>query len=119
VSEEAEQSIKKWRFYRTAMGAEVARDELRALGDRPRAAVTDAIKRRRRGASLPREIEHLRGEVSALRVTFDGCEYRVLYAEVGNNSEVLLGLVVLEKKSKKLPASELKKAERRLKDWCS
>jgi len=94
-----------------------AKSELKDLPTDARAAVTVAMGRLRHGTSFPRELEHVRGNIWAIRVSFDGCEYRLLYARLGNNSEVLLGLIVLNKKSKKLPRQTIKVAERRLGNW--
>jgi phage-related protein len=108
---------KGWRFYTTATGRAIAREELDELRPDARAAVVEAIQRRRWGEQLHHEEEHLRGRLHAIRVSYDGCNYRVFYASVGKHDEILLGLVVFEKKGQKVARTVLRTAEKRLEDW--
>ena len=105
------------RFYRTATGKQIVKEELLALGVAPRAAVLAAISRRSHLSHFSREDELVKGPIRSIRTTLDGNEYRVLYALVGKHDHVILGLHALNKKSKKLPPQALKTAETRLKDW--
>ena len=105
------------RFYVSEGGAELFRDELNDLGLEARAAIVAAIKRRSRFEHFAREDEHVRGRVRAIRTTYDGAEYRALYALVGTHDEVLLGLHAVNKKSQKLPKRAIGRAEQRLADW--
>ncbi|MGH3489288.1 MAG: hypothetical protein ACRDP8_15440 [Actinopolymorphaceae bacterium] len=68
----------RWRFYRTANGRHVVREELAALGVHGRAAVVEAMKRVARNAHFPYEQEHIAGDLCAVRIFLDGCTYRVL-----------------------------------------
>ncbi|BCL20525.1 type II toxin-antitoxin system RelE/ParE family toxin [Streptomyces tuirus] len=88
-----------------------------ALGVNAKAAVTDAMKRLTKQEHMPYEQEHIEGRLQAVRVFYDGCTYRALYASVGNHDEVLLALHVVNKKSRKLPLAAKRKALKRLKDW--
>ena len=106
-----------WRFYESSSGAPVFAEELRALGPDAAAAVTDTMKAVARGQALAREDEKVDDELRATRTTYDGCEYRVLYGVVGATGRILLGVYVLNKKTRRLPASALKTARTRLRDW--
>lgn len=108
---------KKVRFYRTELGKRVVEEELTELGDGPRAELLGAIHRRRTGTHFEREDEQVQGRLRAVRATFDGCEYRALYALVGSRNEVLLALHAINKKKGKLPKRVIDLAKRRLKDW--
>lgn len=105
------------RFYRTASGNEVVADEIRALGTEVRAEVLRTIRRRARHEHFDREDEMIRDRISALRITHQGAEYRVLYALVGTHSEVLLAVRALNKQARRLPLPDLRLAQRRLADW--
>lgn len=91
---------RRWRYYFTAAGGQVVRKELQDLGPAAAGAVTEAMKRAKQGALLPREDEGIRGDLRAIRVSFDGNTYRALYASEGAHGEILLALHVLHKKSR-------------------
>jgi phage-related protein len=109
--------VRSWRFYRSAAGSELARDELRELPTIAQANLTEAMKRKARGQELAREDEIIRGRLRAVRTTADGREYRALYARLGRGGEILLAVRVTEKKSKKLPKQDIDLALNRLADW--
>jgi phage-related protein len=109
----------RWRFYRTAHGRDVVRDELLALGVDARAAVAEAMKRVARNEHFPYEQEHIGGDLCAIRVFLEGCTYRVLYAREGAHDHILLALHAFQKKDRKLPMTARRLAERRLRDWRS
>lgn len=104
---------RKWRFYRTSTGAEKARREFDALPEGAQATLLDAMARRSANKPMRRDLEHVGRGIWSLRATYDGCEYRILHSA----SDVLLALVVLDKRSKKLRPQDIENAERRLKDW--
>jgi phage-related protein len=83
---------RRWRYYRTSLGRETVREELRALGLHARAAVTEAMKRHVRGELMRYEDEHLGGDLRAIRVFLDGNTYRLLYAYEGKRDQVFLAL---------------------------
>lgn len=106
-----------WRYYRTARGRDVVREELRSLGTDAEAAVVAAMKRHRHGALLPYEEEHIGGDLHAVRVFLAGSTYRLLYSYEGKHDRVLLALHGIHKKDRKLPLRARRLAERRLRDW--
>lgn len=104
------------RLYSTSTGNQIVKDEIKALGPGG-VELISAAKRRSRGEQFSREDEQVRGRIRAIRSTYDGDEYRLLYALVGKHDQVILGLHACGKKSKKLPQKTIKLAEKRLKDW--
>jgi phage-related protein len=105
------------RLYHTATGRQVFKEDLDSLGAGPRAEILQAMARRRLGQQFHREDELVRDRIRAVRATYEGSEYRALYALVGRHDEVFLALHLINKKSRKLPARAIKLAENRLADW--
>lgn len=99
------------------------RDELRALGQAPAAAVAEAMGRYERDESLPREVKtvgRVKGRmINELRVSLGGNEYRVLFAKIPKQGEVVLALTAFSKKRAKLSKQDLENASKRLSDWIS
>lgn len=95
----------------------MVKDELADLGVHARAAVTEAMARRRRGEQFHYEDERIDAELRAVRVFYDGCTYRLIYATVASHDQVLLGLHVLHKKDRRLPIRARRLAHKRLADW--
>lgn len=93
------------------------------------AAVLAIFVRIARGeAVLPRQVEHLGGALRSVRTTYNGCEYRMVYAQVrrtheGRDQHValaaprLVGLVPWNKKRKRVPSHLLRTAQSRLDQW--
>ena len=104
------------RMYKTATGRAVVKEELQALGGDVELAITRVIHRKQRGELFAREDAPVRGDIRELRVTHDGCEYRAFYSNEGAHGEIVLVLVVAEKKAKRIEKA-IKRAEQRLKDW--
>jgi len=109
--------VKRWRYYVTAAGKDIAKDELSALDPAAKAVVLQAMSRHRSGKLFPREEEHIDGDLHAIRVFFGGCTYRVLYAYEGQSDQVLLALHVITKKQRRLSPATRKLALKRLADW--
>jgi phage-related protein len=107
----------RWRFYVTDAGGDVVKKELAALGTTARAAVVEAMNRRRRGEQFPYEDEAIDKDLRSVRVFFDSCTYRLLYSTVGAHDQVLLALHVINKKDRKLPRQAQRLAAKRLSDW--
>lgn len=63
------------------------------------------------------EARHLRGEIWEVRVDCGDVIIRVLFAQEGKYSQVLLALEAFKKKTKKTPPKTIKLAESRLADW--
>lgn len=108
---------KRWRWYRTRAGGDVVRRALASLPRDAAAAVTEAMKRKRSDRQFAYEDEQIDREIRAIRVFYDGSTYRVLYAPVGKQDQILLALHVIEKRSRRLPAPARRLARRRLHDW--
>ena len=106
-----------WRLYRTAGGNRIIHDEITAL-DRIAfaaifAAMDDVEELGASAASAPvsdkiREID-ANGE--------HGTTFRLLFGKAGRNDQILLAVVVFEKKTRKTPKRFIDLAERRLDDW--
>jgi phage-related protein len=108
---------RQWRFYRTAAGKQVVKEELAALEVEARARIVDTMRRVRRLEHFPYELEHIDGDLQAVRVFYNGCTYRVLFVTEGEHDAILLALNVMQKKSRKLPQKDKRLAERRLQNW--
>ncbi len=110
---------RRWRFYRTASGNEVVRDEILSFGDDVAATIAahlDVIAEQ--GLHLG-GARHLRGDVWEARIEYCGMAFRVLFSREGRYSQILLGLHTFDKKTQKTPVQKLELAERRLHDWRS
>lgn len=106
---------RRWRYYRTPVGAEPVRDFLGALEPADRDAVRAAmVLIRRHGRSSAR---HLRHDIYEVRARRAGRAWRVLFAAVGRDEHVLLALEGIEKKSQATPSRALELAEARLVEW--
>ncbi len=112
--------FEQWRYYETARGQKTVFKELAALPPAAQAALSSAMERLQQGKAFDRDCGtigegHVDGEV---RATSDGCEYRLLYGRVARYDQVLLGLVVIDRKKKrKTPRNAIKTANDRYKDW--
>ncbi|MBM4380737.1 MAG: type II toxin-antitoxin system RelE/ParE family toxin [Deltaproteobacteria bacterium] len=79
------------------------------------AELTAAMKRvAREGLAAAR---HLRGEVYEVRARGQTRQFRVLFAQEGQASQVILSLTAFIKKTQRTPLRELELAEQRLSDW--
>lgn len=108
---------RRWRFYRTAAGAEPVRDFLAAaaLPSDDRDEILAAMKDVQiNGLPVAR---HVRGDIYEVRASGARASYRVLFAAEGARGQVLLAVSAFSKKTKKTPPRELALAERRLGDW--
>lgn len=107
----------QWRFFKTADGGEVAKDEFRSLPIDGRALLADAMNRYRRGLLLDREFEHVAGDIYAIRVSSDSNHYRLLFSHEGPVSTICLCLTAIRKNQRKLPKEDLARARKRLVTW--
>jgi phage-related protein len=62
---------------------------------------------------------HLRDEIYEVRASADTRSFRVLFANEGVQSQVLLALVAFTKKTRRTPPSTIDLAQQRLSDWRS
>ena len=60
---------------------------------------------------------HLDGEIWEVRVDGERVIYRILFAQEGTRSQILLALEGIKKKTQKTPQASIALAKRRLADW--
>lgn len=85
------------------------------LSSEHRAEVVSAMRMVREHGT--RAARHLRGDISEVRAFIDQVGYRVLFAQEGRRSKILLSLQAYRKQGQKTPDHEIDLAERRLRDW--
>jgi phage-related protein len=106
---------RQWRFYRTGAGNSPVKSFLDALPIRDVAEIVASMKQvEREGTKAAR---HLRTEIWEVRVDAGTRQFRVLFAEEGKFSQVLLALEAFQKTTQKTPPAEIELAESRLRDW--
>ena len=64
-----------------------------------------------------RAARHLEGDIWEVRVDGRQAIYRILFAEEGRRSQVLLALEGINKKTQRTPRATIDLAKRRLADW--
>jgi len=110
-----ERARRRWREYTTAGGRSPVEEFIDGLSDGDAAAVLAAMQEvRDQGLQAAR---HLDGDIWEVRVDGDRVIYRILFAEEGSKSQVLLALEGLKKKTQKTPPATIALAKRRLADW--
>ena len=106
---------RRWRDYRTAAGKRPVREFIRDLSDDDAAAVLAAMAAARaKGLGAAR---HLRGDIYEVRADGDRQTFRILFANEGKASQILLSLEGFSKKTQRTPPEKVRLAERRLADW--
>lgn len=106
---------RRWRDYRTAAGRSPVEDFIDGLSEDDAAAVfAGMLEVREHGLRAAR---HLDGDIWEVRVDGNRVIYRILFAEEGARSQVLLALEGLNKKTQKTPPATIELAKRRLADW--
>lgn len=106
---------RRWRQYRSAAGKQPVREFISGLSDADAASIVAAMKEiRERGTSAAR---HLDGDIWEVRADGDRVTYRILFAEEGKRSRVLLALEGFQKKTQKTLPGKIALAKRRLRDW--
>jgi phage-related protein len=106
---------RRWREYTTAGGRSPVEEFIEELSDGDAAAVLAAMQEvRDKGLQAAR---HLDGDIWEVRVDGDRVIYRILFAEEGSKSQILLALEGLKKKTQKTPPATNALAKRRLADW--
>ncbi len=106
---------RRWRQYKTAVGNEPVKKFIGKLSDNDAASIAAAMKEvREKGTAAAR---HLRGDIWEVRADGDHTIYRVLFAEEGKHSQVLLAVEAFQKKTQKTPPEKIALAESRLRDW--
>jgi phage-related protein len=108
-------ATRRWRDYTTRSGARPIKRFLSALRGADAAAVAAAMSEvRQLGLEAAR---HLRGEIYEVRADGDKVTYRILFAQEGARSQVLLSLHAFVKKWQKTRPGDIALAEKRLADW--
>lgn len=108
---------RRWRDYRSGSGARPVRDFIESLTDEEAAEVVAAMKEvAREGTEAAR---HLQDEIYEVRASADTRSFRILFANEGAQSQVLLALVAFIKKTQRTPPKTIDLAQQRLSDWRS
>jgi len=110
---------RQWRFYRSAAGREPVRDFLDQVADEDAAAIAAAMKQVRNVGRGHIDVNHLHGEIWQVEIDGKRVIYRLLFAEEGRFSQVLLALEIVNKKWQSAKTRHIALAERRLVDWRS
>lgn len=108
----------RWIFYETAMGRAIVSEEIRkALTSKAaRLALGELMDRIQNRRTFRRDVRNLGRELCEARLTFDGNEYRLYYAQVGGRA-VLLGLLFHRKGGQGAQDRAIAQARERLADW--
>ena len=110
---------RQWRFYRSAAGRQPVRDFLDQITDEDAAAIASVMKQVREIGRGHIDVNHLHGDIWQVEIDGNGVIYRLLFAEEGRFSQVLLALEIVNKKWQSAKTRHIALAERRLKDWRS
>lgn len=103
---------RSWKQYKTPGGATPVRDAIMRLPVADRAKVLAAMNDvAENGIKVAR---HLRNDVYEVRADGKDVIYRVLFATEGRNSQILLALEFLVKKTRQTPDEVIDVAEQRL-----
>jgi len=106
---------RRWRHYETPTGRKPVLEFIRGLPDEDKAAVLAAMAEvRDQGTAAGR---HLDGDIYEVRADGNRVIYRVLFAEEGENSQILLALEAFQKRTQKTPPEKIKLAKHRLRKW--
>jgi phage-related protein len=117
VRQQPKRYRRQWRFYRSMAGREPVRDVLDQLSDEDSAAVAVAMKEVRNAGRSHIDVNHLHGDIWQIEVDGHSVIYRLLFAEEGRFSQVLLALEIVNKKWQSAKRRHIQLAERRLADW--
>jgi phage-related protein len=108
---------RRWRDYQTSSGRRPVGEFLESLSDEDAAEVVAAMAEvRQLGLQVARK---LRGEIWEVRADGNRVIHRVLFAQEGRRSFILLALVGFTKKTQRTPPYVILLAEQRLADWRS
>jgi phage-related protein len=106
-----------WRFFRTAAGRRVIKEDLDALDDQTaaniKAAMDEVVELGINKGSKP-----VQGDIREVDAEGpDGTTYRLLFARDGHQKQILLAVVLFEKRTQKTPKRQIDLAEKRLGEW--
>lgn len=106
---------RQWRDYRTDAGGRPVKGFIDDLDDEGAASVAAAMRDvRDHGVAAAK---HLRGQIYEVVADTKDLWIRILFAQLGRYSQVLLSLNAFAKKTNKTPAQEIDLAETRLASW--
>lgn len=108
---------RQWRFFRSAAGREPVREFLDQLSDVDAATVATAMKEVRNVGRAHLDVNHLRGDIWQIEIDGQSVIFRLLFAEEGRFSQVLLALEIVNKKWQTAKSRHILLAERRLAEW--
>ena len=108
---------RQWRFYRSAAGREPVQEFLDQLTDADAAAVAASMKEVRDAGRAHADVGHLRGDIWQIEIDGQRVIFRLLFAEQGRFSQVLLALEIVNKKWQTAKSRHIQLAERRIADW--
>ena len=117
VRQQPKRYRRHWRFDRSVAGREPVREFLDQLFDEDSVAVAAAMKEVRNAGRAHIDVNHLRGDIRQIEVDGQSVIYRLLVAEEGRFSQVLLALEIVNKKWQSAKSRHIHLAERRLADW--
>ena len=117
IKSDARRYRRQWRFYRSPTGREPVRDFLDHVTDEDAAAIAAAMKQVRDAGRGHVDVNHLHGEIWQVEIDGTRVIYRLLFAEEGRFSQVLLALEIVNKKWQSAKSRHIALAERRLADW--
>src|SRR2546428_2126168 len=110
---------RQWRFYRSSAGREPVREFLDETSDDDAAAIAAAMKQVRDLGRGHGDVNHLHGDIWQIEIDGKRVIYRLLFAEEGRFSQVLLALEIVDKRWQKAKSRHINLAQRRLDDWRS
>ncbi len=106
---------RRWREYVAPGGGRPVKEFIAKLRIDDQAVIAAAMREIRvHGTERAR---HLRGDIYEVRAFAADRGYRILFAEEGRISQVLLGLHAIKKQTRPTPPAAIALAERRLHDW--
>jgi len=111
----SERVQRRWRDYVAPGGGRPVRAFIAKLRLDDRAVIAAAMREVRVHGT--KRARHLRGDVYEVRAFAANRGYRILFAEEGRLSQVLLGLHAIKKQTQPTPPAAIALAERRLHDW--
>jgi phage-related protein len=117
IRRQPERYRRQWRFYRSFAGREPVKEFLDHLPDEDAAAVAAAMKEVRAAGRGHADVNHLRGDIWQIEIDGARVIYRLLFAEEGRFSQILLALEIVNKKWQTAKNQHIRLAVRRLADW--
>ena len=115
--ERPRQRKRRWRDYTSKTGRRPVKEFIDKLTPDQRSEVVAAMHVVLLAGT--QAARHLRGDIYEVRADAGDVIFRMLFAEEGRYSQVLLALEAFSKKSRRTPPPKIELAQRRLADWRS